>query len=176
MTLYLFLLCFTAFGFAYALSLIDSMHFFQLNSYRFDTHTKWMRQNTNRFMPHNLLAVLLLIVTAIPMNIRAKLILALLLLILAVFAERPKKAKKPLVYTPRVKRMLVTATIVTLLACGIPALLFLPPEKHHESLALLARSRRASCCCATSSTSRSSWRSIATISTTPSGFCARVPI
>ena len=138
MTLYLFLLCFTAFGFAYALSLIDSMHFFQLNSYRFDTHTKWMQQNANRFMPHNLLAVLLLIVTAIPMNIRAKLILALLLLILAVFAERPKKAKKPLVYTPRVKRMLVTATIVTLLACGIPAWLFLPPEKHHESLALLA--------------------------------------
>lgn len=138
MTLYLFFLCFTAFCFAYALSLIDALHFFQLNSYRFDTHVKWMLQNFNRFMPHNMLAVLLLIVTAIPMHIRLKLGLALALLILAVFVERPKKAKKPLVYTPRVKRMLVTATVLSLVACGVPALLYLPAEKHHESLALLA--------------------------------------
>jgi hypothetical protein len=118
MTLYLFFLCFTAFCFAYALSLIDALHFFQLNSYRFDTHVKWMQQNLNRFMPHNILAVLILIVTAVPIPIRLKLGLALPLLILAVFVERPKKAKKPLVYTPRVKRMLVTATVLSLVACG----------------------------------------------------------
>ena len=53
MTLYLLFLCFTVFCFAYALALIDSMHFFQLNTYRFDTHVKWMRQNLSRFMPHN---------------------------------------------------------------------------------------------------------------------------
>ena len=31
-----------AFALATALATIDSMHFFQLNSYRFDTHTKWI--------------------------------------------------------------------------------------------------------------------------------------
>ena len=136
MTLYLFFLCFTAFCFAYALALIDSMHFFQLNSYRFDTHTKWMRQNLGRFMPHNMLAVLLLIDTLIPFNIRAKLGIALCLLIIAVFAEKPKKAKKPLVYTARVKRMLVTAAVLTLVACGVPAAVYLPQQ--HETLALFA--------------------------------------
>jgi UDP-N-acetylmuramoyl-tripeptide--D-alanyl-D-alanine ligase len=134
MTLYLFFLCFTAFCFAYALALIDALHFFQLNSYRFDTHVKWMRQNLIRFMPHNMLAVLLLIDTLIRFNIRAKLGIALALLIIAVFAERPKKAKKPLVYTARVKRMLVTATILTLVACAVPAAIYLPQQ--HETIAL----------------------------------------
>jgi len=27
-----------------AMAAVDSMHFFQLNSYRFDTHTKWMKE------------------------------------------------------------------------------------------------------------------------------------
>lgn len=134
MTLYLFFLCFTAFCFAYALSLVDALHFFQLNSYRFDTHAKWMRQNFSRFMPHNMLAVLLLIDTLISFNIRAKLGIALALLVIAVFVERPKKAKKPLVYTARVKRMLVTATLLSLLACGIPAAIYLPQQ--HETIAL----------------------------------------
>lgn len=136
MTLYLFFLCFTAFCFAYALALIDSLHFFQLNSYRFDTHCKWLRQNLGRFLPHNMLAVLLLIDTLISFNIRAKLAIALCLLIIAVFVERPKQAKKPLVYTARVKRMLVTATILTLAACGIPAAIYLPQQ--HETVALFA--------------------------------------
>ncbi len=136
MTLYLFFLCFTAFCFAYALALIDSLHFFQLNSYRFDTHVKWLRQNMNRFLPHNMLAVLLLIDTLISFRIRAKLVIALCLLIVAVFVEKPKQAKKPLVYTARVKRMLVTATVLSLAACGIPAAIYLPQE--HETVALFA--------------------------------------
>ena len=83
MTFSLYLLYVIVFGVVFMQSVLDSMHYFQLNSYRFDTHVKWMRQNLGRFMPHNMLAVLLLIDALISFNIRAKLGIALALLIIA---------------------------------------------------------------------------------------------
>ena len=54
----LLVVCAVAFLVPTAMSAIDSMHFFQLNSYRFDTHTKWMRENGRKYLPHNLISVL----------------------------------------------------------------------------------------------------------------------
>ena len=97
-----------------SMSVIDSVHFFQLNSYRFDTHTKWMRENLRKYLTHNIISVLMLIVVFIPMNPMVKAIALEILFIISLPTEKPKKAKKPLVYTARVKRMLATTLLVVL--------------------------------------------------------------
>ena len=108
MTLILFLSCVAAFLIPTGLALIDSMHFFQLNSYRFSTHLKWITENFHKYLSHYLFSVILLIVSLFSYRVDVKMGVTALLFLVAAFAERPKKAKKPLVYTPRVKRMFVT--------------------------------------------------------------------
>lgn len=95
-----------------SMSIVDSMHFFQLNSYRFDTHSKWIRENSRKYLTHNIISVLMLIVVLIPMNPMVKAIALEVLFIISLPTEKPKKAKKPLVYTARVKRMLFTTLLV----------------------------------------------------------------
>ena len=58
-----------------------------------------------------------------------------LLFLVAAFAERPKKAKKPLVYTPRVKRMFVTLAV--LFAAIITASALPLFKANHGSVAVL---------------------------------------
>ena len=124
-----------AFAFATALSTVDSMHFFQLNSYRFDTHTKWMRENSRRFLAHSTFSVLMLICLFLEISINIKAGVLVALFALACIWEKPKKAKKPLVYTPRVKRMLVTIIVVSTVALLATCACML--KNHHESVILL---------------------------------------
>ena len=109
----------TLFFISSTMSVIDSVHFFQLNSYRFDTHTKWIRENSRKYLTHNIISVLMLIVVFIPMNPMVKAVALEVLFIISLPTEKPKKAKKPLVYTARVKRMLAT-TLLVVLAVLVP--------------------------------------------------------
>ena len=119
MTTVLVFMAMVLFFISTTMSVIDSVHFFQLNSYRFDTHTKWIRENSRKYLTHNIISVLMLIVIFIPMNPMVKAIALEALFIISLPTEKPKKAKKPLVYTPRVKRMLFT-TLLVILAVLIP--------------------------------------------------------
>lgn len=119
---------------SFSLSLIDSMHFFQLNSYRFDTHTKWISQNISRYMAHAMIAVLMLICIMPKMSIVIKAVMCIILFFIACFAEKPKKAKKPLVYTARVKRMLVTSAVIFAVSVAVPLAIF---HKNKQSVILL---------------------------------------
>ncbi|MCM1544002.1 MAG: UDP-N-acetylmuramoyl-tripeptide--D-alanyl-D-alanine ligase [Ruminococcus sp.] len=119
----LFICATVAFAACFALSIIDSMHFFQLNSYRFDTHTKWMKENFSKYLSHMMLAVLMLIVALLSMRVEIKAVLFIVLFAIGCLVEKPKKAKKPLVYTARVKRMLVTTTIIVFAAALVSNLL-----------------------------------------------------
>ncbi len=108
-----------------AMSAIDSMHFFQLNSYRFDTHSKWIKENTRKYLPHSTVSVLMLIALLLNINIVVKAVALIVLLVVAIPLSKPKKAKKPLVYTPRVKRMLFTEALVctaAIVAVSVPAI------------------------------------------------------
>ena len=119
-----------------AMSAIDSMHFFQLNSYRFDTHTKWIKENTRKYLAHATISVLMLIALLFNMNIVIKSVVLCVLLLVAIPVSKPKKAKKPLVYTPRVKRMLFTETLLYLIitvAVAVPSL-----KTSHETFSLMA--------------------------------------
>lgn len=136
MTTILVFMAMALFFISTTMSLIDSVHFFQLNSYRFDTHTKWIRENARKYLTHNIIAVLMLIVVFIRMNPMAKAIALEVLFIISLPTEKPKKAKKPLVYTPRVKRMLFT-TLLVVLAVLIPTTI-VGLNNAHETYPLFA--------------------------------------
>lgn len=98
-------------------------HMLQLNSYRPERFFRWMRENPRRVwsLPHLLplaVSLTLLLSPAVGGYVAAA------WLTLCAVLCRPKKAKKPLVFTARVKRLLTTTTVLWLLLVG--TLLWLP--------------------------------------------------
>ena len=107
-----------------ALSVRYFTHMFQLNSYTEKVQLAWMQKNSLRLLPCILIAVCALLCAFFRARnfAYAYLWLAAAALVLALFYF-PKKAKKPLAYTARVKRLLVTYSLLTLLGDGIAVLL-----------------------------------------------------
>lgn len=136
--LYMCIVAAVVFLFPTAMAAIDSMHFFQLNSYRFDTHTKWIKENGRKYLTHTIFAVLMLIALFFEIDAKIKAVALTALLIAATPAEKPKKAKKPLVYTPRVKRMLFTEILCTALVLGLSAIPAFTGAVKHETYFLIA--------------------------------------
>ncbi len=100
-------------------SLVFNMHMFQLNGYRFSTHIRWMKKNISRYAVE-LIVFLLSFTGFIPLEpFMAFAAVALLVGVIAIAVEnRGKEYKKPLVYTPRVKRMFVTTFILLCASYG----------------------------------------------------------
>ena len=102
---------------AFGLCCVRQMHFFQLNSYKFAEHKVWMKRNAFDLA---VLAVLsLLCLAALAFKTTGSVIF--LSAVIAVYAllsipKSKKKSKKPLVYTPRVIRMLTAEAIIFILA------------------------------------------------------------
>lgn len=89
------------------------MHMFQQNSYKPAEYGGWLRlkANVGRLLGKTLYALVSLPLIAI--GNRGCLIAACLMNIMTVLVNKPQHAKKPLAYTPRVKRMLVTTAILS---------------------------------------------------------------
>lgn len=87
-------------------------HMFQQNSYKQREHSEWIRKSENigRLLGKSLYALISLPLLAI--GNRACLIAACLMNLMTILVNKPRKVKKPLVYTPRVKRMLVTTGVL----------------------------------------------------------------
>ncbi len=97
------------------LCVIRTTHMFQLNSYKISVHLKWMRQNFKHYIVNAIL--LALSVAAAFTNAVWLYVLFCVFAVIFALVNRPmKNAKKPLVYTARVKRMLVTDFVVWLAA------------------------------------------------------------
>ncbi len=102
------------------------VHIFQLHSYKMPEQLKWTASNTDRLLPHFI--ALLFAVTGIFVHNAVFLLAESCFFLLAAWAVRPpKKAKKPLVFTARIKRLTVTAAILTLLLL-VPAALIREPH------------------------------------------------
>ncbi len=101
---------------------VKSIHIYQLNSYKPQAQLKWVRDNIAghfaRTVPALAAALAARELGRVGVLIGAALFLAVLLLNL------PKKAKKPLVYTARVKRLLASCGLIhiALAAAGFAAL------------------------------------------------------
>lgn len=88
------------------------MHMFQQNSYKPREYMEWMRVHSN---VGRLLGKCLYAVIAIPLVLignRGCMIAACVMNIMTVLVNKPQPAKKPLVYTNRVKRMLLTTFLI----------------------------------------------------------------
>jgi len=111
MTTLLYMACFAACIICVVLSVVREIHMLQLNSYQHVAHLRWIRTNARKYGFH--LVVLLAALIAIVghwsvYGIMTAIFLGLILLRLG----KPHQAKKPLVYTARVKRILVTAAVL----------------------------------------------------------------
>lgn len=98
------------------------MHMFQQNSYKPREYGEWMRVHTN---VGRLLGKCLYALISLPLVMagnRGCMIAACVMNGMTILVNKPHKAKKPLVYTPRVKRMLVTTGILYLLAAVLALL------------------------------------------------------
>lgn len=118
-------------------SLLFNMHMFQLNGYRFSTHMGWLKKNLGRFAVEYIIFALSftgIIVYDPLMGFSAA---ALLVALLAQAVEnRNKPQKKPLVYTPRVKRMFATVIILAVAAFGL-SVYFLTTDRKNLSFLVI---------------------------------------
>ena len=113
------ILAIVALGWFTALCVRYFTHMFQLNSYTEKVQLSWMKANFLRLVPAILCGVGALVCAFFPAPY-AYLWLALIALVLSLL-HLPRKAKKALVYTARVKRLLVTFTLLSaaVIALGI---------------------------------------------------------
>lgn len=116
--------------YALMLTMRHNMHMFQLNGYKNDEHRNWLKKNARQQWLLGfgmILGILRLFFRTWILDIVID--LTLLMVILVYRALRRINTKKPLVYTPRVKRMMTTiilmilaAFILTAVGTGIPML------------------------------------------------------
>ena len=94
-------------------SLVFNLHMFQLNGYRVSTHLGWMKKNARRYAVEAIVFALAF-TGLIPQNGLMSFAAAALLcgVVALIPANRARQAKKPLVYTARVKRMIVSVLVL----------------------------------------------------------------
>lgn len=114
----------------FVLQAIGYTHMLQLNSYRTERYRKWCRENDEKLVNVRHLLPFLCI-PAIWMNGRVPEIAlyatAAGVLLLTALLNLPKKAKKPLVYTARVWRVLLLQAVLFLL-CAVPCFFLSAPR------------------------------------------------
>ena len=97
------------------------VHMLQLNSYRPERYMKWIKEHDDRVLPAKRFVSLIPLATwmccsgkYIVGTAYEEMALAALIFLVAIGAlfDRPRKAKKPLVYTARVKRLLITVFVL----------------------------------------------------------------
>lgn len=113
---------------ALAVRSLHFVHMLQLNSYRNERYGAWLKQNRKKYFAVWLIWASMSLISSSVIHYLSEErdplmesffagFTAVLLVVLAILS-RPKKAKKPLVYTARVKRLLVTLWGLFLLILG----------------------------------------------------------
>ncbi|NLZ45250.1 MAG: UDP-N-acetylmuramoyl-tripeptide--D-alanyl-D-alanine ligase, partial [Clostridiales bacterium] len=99
-----------------AFGILNFLHMFQLNSYKPKEQIKWYLKNPYRILPCIVILTLGLISAfLVYMLDNIAIVIAIIFLVISLFFGlflKPQKAKKPLVYTARVKRLLATYVVV----------------------------------------------------------------
>ena len=100
------------------------IHMFQHNSYRVERYARWYRSSSNILRPA--LIMLLIAISFIPVYKSAVLTAIAVTMLIEAWREFRAEYKKPLVYTMRVWRMILSAAILS--AAGVVAALYFIPE------------------------------------------------
>lgn len=105
---------------AYYYTMRYNMHMFQLNGYKNGEHIQWIKKNKRKqwILIYGLvLGVLVAVVRNILLDIWA--IISLWMIILVYKAHKNLNTKKKFVYTPRIKRLIVTDIMISLISIYI---------------------------------------------------------
>ncbi len=108
--------------FCYIMGTLNFLHMFQLNSYKPKEQLKWYGKNAAQLVPCAVVIAAAAVCFALPVKLAVKTAVTCAAAVICAIALRPRKAKKPLVYTPRVKRLLTTCGAVYILAAAAMAL------------------------------------------------------
>ena len=111
------ILCIVAISAGCIASLVKFIHFFQLNSYRASLQLRWIRLNVSKIIPNFIIGIIALS-GAIIGGFGGKIIF-LATAVLGCLTSISKKAKKPLVYTMRVKRLIATNAVLYIIAIAL---------------------------------------------------------
>ena len=133
MELFALILLTVFFAGVWTLSILNGVHIFQLNSYKPQVQRKWIYDHMLELIPR-----LCWLVLVVPLVVRfgaRGMLLSCLVCAVCLFFLRPKKAKKPLVFTARVKRLLFT---LFLLHALLVLLAFLSPAWRNYFIMLYA--------------------------------------
>lgn len=95
---------------AFAFALTNRIHMFQLNAYKYTFHKDWIKNNAGALTAKAFLPLAAFLICLIPH--RAAILAACVPNIVFLLLNKPQKAKKPLVFTARVKRLYVTCFIL----------------------------------------------------------------
>lgn len=110
------------FAIIYSLKTIHYTHMFQLNSYNSSLQIKWLFKNSKNNLKDFMFIIIGLILSIVIKKPFVCSIILLIILCIVFILNLPHKAKKPLVYTKRVLRLLTTNLLV--LICLIFAIVF----------------------------------------------------
>ncbi|MBO4903737.1 MAG: UDP-N-acetylmuramoyl-tripeptide--D-alanyl-D-alanine ligase, partial [Lachnospiraceae bacterium] len=107
-------------AYAFYLTMRYNMHMFQLNGYKNDEHINWIKKNLRRqwlIIFGGVAGLVRIFLPSVALDIL--IYLTLIMIILVYRALRRLNNKKKLVFTARVKRMIATTTVVSLLVLFI---------------------------------------------------------
>ena len=110
---------------AFFLTMRYNMHMFQLNGYKNREHANWLRKNISQqwlLLFGIILGTAMIIMPGLTLDIVCYLMLLLIIFIYNML--RRLATKKKLVYTGRVKRMIATMLVITLVALILVCLLY----------------------------------------------------
>ena len=107
-----------AFLVCYGVTCLRDYHLFQLNSYRAKAQLRGLARDFAReyFLRRAAAFAILAVAAVAPRAVIAP--FAVLACAVQTYFNRPRRAKKPLVYTPRVKRMFATHGLLVALAAA----------------------------------------------------------
>jgi UDP-N-acetylmuramoyl-tripeptide--D-alanyl-D-alanine ligase len=118
----LLLFLFAVFSVTCGISILHYIHMFQLCSYKLNSYIKWCRSNVKSIIRiANIIIIIPLFFAFI--GKRYFVISGIIVLFLMLYCNRPRKAKKPLVYTSRIIRLIVTIELIVIAAVALSAFL-----------------------------------------------------
>lgn len=97
---------------------LRQVHMFQLNHYKNSFQINWLKKNKSKILFNTLIYIIIAIIYLFKMEIIG-IVSIIVLYALIIFTNIYKKAKKPLVYTNRVKRLIFTVCILIVAMFGI---------------------------------------------------------
>lgn len=123
MNIFCFILCLAMSTAGFVSLLIYYMHMFQLDSYKADEQLRFMKTNVGALLGRVMgviITVILLVVSAVSGSWVCMLVAAVFQF-MTFWGNRPwaRRAKRPLVYTGRVRRMFVTLGVIYVLAMAL---------------------------------------------------------